>query len=570
MPETMTEPLDHILQRDVRRKMIPGIGKGGWVTVYDDLAPANGVFCSLVPDASIPHVLSDAGWDIHKGDGGFEVASDEEAGHEYRRMSDAFGVEPLVLLRSYGGVRPSELELSEEYRLFHNLFADQARGEFIKITEDGAKEVVGRIQGMRCELRLRELRQYLAIRRMHLAVYFQVWRTSATALDQLPPDELSEKCRDEFTRYDYGAGTDVGILGPGVNTFSMTIGKKLIPPLELNSCGIWPYVAEEKFCPFIIATDEDGNDVEHSCDPELLSNYFGANLGAPQYMLPVFFRRDVLTKYLAQSSKYTISDGRLQCADLWSVQIDNNLADLVAIALGDLGRDLPASERGHWRLHNVAPDGAQISQVNYRRNFMAEFTDPEAPDLAFKAAYRRLTDPWTEQFCWTLFNPLHADDEHCFERLHRLINGEQAEFDEQIKNLTKLVVDPLNEKAIQRELPTKIEDERGIAKLSRWLKQRSQPNADSHVAFLKDLQAIRSRGAAHGKGSGYEDLWKRLGYQGRSLTEVFDEILGRAVCMLTDLREWAALRGASLPPASCAEPIGPSSPTQAGPDTARG
>ncbi len=535
----MTEELDRLLQRDVRSTIIPGIGKGRWVTVYSSDGGANGMFCSLVPDASIPQVLSHAAWDICKGDGGFEISRDRESGHSYRRLSGAGGVEPLVLLRSYEGVRPSELELSEEYRLFHNLALDQSQSGFVRVMEDGTEELVARMHDMTCELRLHDLRQYLAIRHMHLAVYFQFWRTSTTPLDQLPSDELSEHYRDEVTCYDYGAGPDTGICGPGVNTFSKTIGKRLIRPKVLESCGIWPYEIEEEYCSFIIGTDDDGNDVEHTCEPNSLGNQYGKNPGAPQYMSPVFFRREVLTKYLAQSSRYTVSDGRLHCAHVWSVQIDNNRSDLVAVALGDLGRDLPANERAHWRLHNVAPEGATFSDVSYRRNVMAEFTDAEAADLAFKAAYTRLVVPWTARFGWPLFKPLHPDDEHCFARLHRLINGEQAEFDEQIKNLTKLLVDPLNEKAIQGELSTKEKDERGIAKLARWLASQDQPGRDNHVAFLKDLQAIRSRGVAHGKGSGYDDLWKRLGFEGRSLSEVLDQILGRATAMLADLWEWA-------------------------------
>ena len=157
----------------------------------------------------------------------------------------------------------------------------------------------------------------------------------------------------------------------------------------------------------------------------------------------------------------------------------------------------------------------------------------------FKAAYTRLVDPWVARFGWPLFRPLHKDDEHCFDRLNRLIDGEQSDFDDQVKNLTKLLVDPLNEKAIQEQLPTKKENEQGIDKLERWFTEIGQPNAKSNIQVLRDLQAIRSRGVAHSKGGGYEKLWKKLGYEGRSLSEVLDELLGRATEMLDDFRAWA-------------------------------
>ncbi len=52
-------------------------------------------------------------------DGENEVAS-------YHRFGDDDGVEPLVVLRDFHGVLPTFLELSEEYRHFHNLFFKEA------------------------------------------------------------------------------------------------------------------------------------------------------------------------------------------------------------------------------------------------------------------------------------------------------------------------------------------------------------------------------------------------------------------------------------------------------------
>ena len=531
--------LVRILQRDVRGEVIPRIGREPWITVHNELGWASGIYSALVPDASVPEVIATPAWELYKGDGRHEVLRDDDVGHTYSRLGGPNGVEPIVWVRQYDDVRPAELELSEEYRLFNNLFHDRARGEFLRFADDGAEEVVGRIQGMRCELRLRDLREYLAIRRMHLAVYFQVWRESAVPIDQLPPDEAARKLvRDDSTCYEFEAFEDPA-RKPGIRTVSKTIGKKLVRPLALESCGIWPYEAAETHETFIIGTDEDGRNVEHTCAPDALADYFGKNPGAPHYLTPVFFRRSVLTRYFANPSKFAIQDGRLQCASLWLLRIDNNHPRLVSVALGDLGRDLPSGERPHWRAHNVPPDGAGISEVNFRRNILGEWTDAEAPDLVFKAMYEGLHEPWEARFGWQLFRPLHEADAHCLGALRRLLAEEQAEFDDQVKNLTKLLVDALNDEAIQSALPSKVKDEKSIAKLARWLTQEGQPNAAAHVMFLRDLQAIRSRGAAHSKGSGYEELWKRLGYEGRPLAAVFDEILARAARTLNELRTWA-------------------------------
>lgn len=552
----MPDSLDFILQRDVRNETIPRIGKGAWLTVHDELGLTSGIYSALVPDASVTQVIATPAWELYKGDGGREVSHDEDHGHSYERLSGPHGVEPIVWTRSYDGIRPEHLELSEEYRLFHNLFHDRDRGEFIRINEDGSEEVVGRIKGMRCEIRVRDLRQYLAIRRMHLAVYFQIWRESSISADKLPVGEAARQTiRDDLTCYGFEAFKDPA-RKPGVETVSKTIGKKLIQPVALKSCDIWPYKAAETFESFVIGTDDDGKKVEHTCNPDTLATYFGENPDAPDYLTPVFFRRSVLTRYFASTLKYTVADGRLQCASLWSLKIDNNHPDLVSVALGDLGRDLPPGERVHWKAHNVPPDGAEISEVNFRRNFLGEWTDADAVDLVFRAAYERFHAPWDSRFGWRLFRPLHEADQHCLGALRRLLADEQAEFDEQLKNLTKLLVDSLNDVALQAALVTKVEDEKSIGKLTRWLVKEGQPNATRHIEFLKKLQAIRSKGAAHGKGSGYEELMKRLGYERRPLSAVFNEILQEATGMLDDLRKWAesSVAKAGAPAAPAAPP----------------
>src|SRR5262249_43935977 len=144
----------------------------------------------------------------------------EETGHTYRRFGTDDGLEPLVYEREYDGVRPKHLELSEEFRHFHNLYLDAAKGEFLKGLDDGTEEAVWRIDGRLCELRLRELRQFLAIKRMHLVVRFWSWRESAIPVAELPQAELREDYRDTLTNYSYEARPHSRSSDPRVRTLS--------------------------------------------------------------------------------------------------------------------------------------------------------------------------------------------------------------------------------------------------------------------------------------------------------------------------------------------------------------
>ena len=49
---------------------------------------------------------------------------------------------PLVVQRTWHGVRESETDVGQEFRLFHNLWNDPRTGSFIKFTDAGVAEEV--------------------------------------------------------------------------------------------------------------------------------------------------------------------------------------------------------------------------------------------------------------------------------------------------------------------------------------------------------------------------------------------------------------------------------------------
>jgi hypothetical protein len=67
---------------------------------------------------------------------------------------------------------------------------------------------------------------------------------------------------------------------------------------------------------FIIGEDEDGDLIEHTSDPHVLANYFGANPVAPHYLTPVHFHKRVLNKYYEEPGRYSVEDSLLRCGKL--------------------------------------------------------------------------------------------------------------------------------------------------------------------------------------------------------------------------------------------------------------
>jgi hypothetical protein len=534
----MTHPLDTLRQSEVR-KAFANLGSGAWTIVYKsqhsntaDLA----IFSAFAPKAYRPKALANSSWDMSIGGGqpGFvQHYSGNRTRTRYLRYGDDDGLEPLVIAQLFHGIKEDQIQISEEFRLFHNLWIDHQTGRHIKIAEDGSEAVAAEVTADEVRIRTNLLRQFQAARQFDLLLFID---SKVFIESVLPVEDLKasgEEKADETGRYSFHAGT---LNGLDHQTFSRFLAKKVLPPPPRKYARIWPYFsAKESYPQFIIGEDEHGNPVQYTCDPNELANYFGKNPNAPHYLTPVFFRRDVLQRYYEHPEKYSVEDGYLSCAGLWGLQLDNNQPDYVIVFLGDLGRDLPTAERDYWRGFNVPPAG-RMSDTAIRRAFLAQWAEATAPDLAFKSTYARFREKWLETLGWDLYRRLEMDDEHVLLRLRVPLVESQSEFEGQVLNLTKLLVDSLNEGQLQTLLPTKIADEKGIAKLERWLTQEQYPHVQRDMAFLRQLQALRSRSAAHRKGSDYRQLVeKQLGK--KTLTRAVADLIGNGNTMLTDLAQ---------------------------------
>jgi hypothetical protein len=93
------------------------------------------------------------------------------------------------------------------------------------------------------------------------------------------------------------------------------------------------------------------------------------------------------------------------------------------------------------------------------------------------------------------------------------VTNSQIEVDEQIGCLTKLLVDSLNEKELATRAGVLEEGAKGITKLDGFLERTAFPEREKVIRSLRDLQALRSAGSAHRKGSAYEKAVAKLGVE---------------------------------------------------------
>lgn len=467
-----------------------------------------GFFSAFVPSANIEDSLASGGWDLNTGrgvPGSIEYCENDNRRVEYLRFGNDSGIEPLIIEREFHGIRPDYEEISEEFRLFHELYHDRKEERYYKIDDAGNEELVAIVEPGHIRIRLKEIRQFMAVKEMHLAIYFNCLECSSYALEQLGLIEGGKDQRGELLKWNFYYGYFRGGID-GKKTYSRLVGKRMIEPLPKDKSGFWGFAKKESktYVEFIIDVDKEGNEVIHTSDPAHLANNFGANSGAPHYLTPVHFRKAVLDKYYQKPGKYSVEDSILRCAFLWSMTMDNHHDDRVVAWLGDLGRDLPDEEQLHWRSYNVAPAG-DPSETFIRRQLLAEFAKSERPEHLFRQRYVKLKDLCSKVRGWPLLLPLAAEDAHHYRAIHVPSTDEQKDFDELVQSITKILIDSLNEKALNALIPPEqLTGIKGsIARLESVFGACGVSDFEPHIEFLRKLQNLRSSGAAHRKGGNY-------------------------------------------------------------------
>ena len=109
------------------------------VTVYQSYRndySSGSIFCALIPSAHLEMALSTVTWNLRIGGGmpgAYEYSDGEKQKVVYFRYGDENGIEPLAIKREFLGMQADYWEISEEFRLFHNLYHDSKKNEYINV-----------------------------------------------------------------------------------------------------------------------------------------------------------------------------------------------------------------------------------------------------------------------------------------------------------------------------------------------------------------------------------------------------------------------------------------------------
>ena len=499
-----------------------------------------GIYCALIPSNKVERALSESSWDLSIGHGipsTVEYYDNKKKQVEYLRYGDDNGIEPLIINHYFNesqtnyGKRANYSEISEEFRFFHRLYHDRGTDEYIKIDEEGNEEIVATVKPNCIKIRLKEIRQFLAIKEMYLSIQFSFQGDSEYSPEELgiSEDERVSKGEKKPVRKTTADG-DIcwwHWQHRGYSNIRMLEGKRLIKPLPKSKSGFLGFAEEPEYVEFIIGIDENGEEINHTPD-------------APYHLTSVHFRKQVLDKYYGKPSIYSVEDSRVSCP-WWGMRIDNHHDDKVIVWLRDLC-PLPHTEQLHWRAHNIPPEGG-LSETYLERYLKGSFTaTSDQPEHLFTQSYEILEKESEKYLGWQLLLSLDPRDEYLLKGLRIPSTDEQGDFDELVLSLTKILIDPLNQKELKKLISFKQEQnltsdqkeslKKSIGCLEIALNSCGVEDAADHIAFLRKLQKLRSTGTAHLKGREYQKIANYFDIESKGLQEVFAGILSKAVDVL--------------------------------------
>lgn len=482
--------------------------KDGWITIYEnDHTVSNNetlIYCCIVNSKRIKSYKLDSNWVIRPGsEGKPAIIQSSKKGKwvtRYETFSDK-GIEPFIYSKqfNFGNGHEKYFDISEDFILYFKLYEkgiDKQNRKFYFIDEVGDLDEVISIETNKVKIKLKYLKEYISIRKVYFSICFDFMRLCQTSFTELniTPSDQNFKADNYFYNH---LIRDINYIRSGENQ-SWIHGKVIINFDKKIISHHFSY-ENQKHEEFITGYDNNGNEILMNCEKT-----------NEKHFVLTYFKKEVLDKYYNEPSKYKV-DGWTISSNFFSLKIDNNIENYVAVFLIELGM-LPQKEQLHWKQYNIPPQNG-ISNAYYKTMIEGSWVEhPETPDLFFKHKYEQFNKQWENKYGWKFYKDLSSEDKHIFTSLHIPTSNNVKAFCEQILSISKITIDRLNEAELQKNISLEPKD-RGITKLDKFLKSKNIEVPDM-ILFLKNLWDLRSGLLAHSFSSSNKDCKKAIGYFG--------------------------------------------------------
>jgi hypothetical protein len=514
---------DELWPLDVLELVVPE--PTGWLTVcehYSTERRHGGRGCVLTASEGVAAALTDTAWIGHDL-GTFSVWEDLKGGSGFkaglRAVERGADLEFFVQVKRPVGSPDPVLDISQPFLWYFDAYP--VRTGWAYLNEAGRPQELVRSRVARehwiIEVRALEFRQFL----------HACGRDAVLQVDCVPKTSVDGFARvdDEFScdwaHFDFVSTSERAVSSGG---FARLLGQYVVRGTRTSRVPRFEERRAEVVYPaFVYGVDSStGESMSHTCDPDKLGTYFDSDNSRLHYLTPVNFKREVLIPYAQEPNRYRLRRTRLECLSLWGLDISFNTAGLVEAYLGDLGRDLPSDEWGHWLTYNVIPDG-KMEEGRFRRDFLNQFAaSPDIPSDLRRARGEAATA--TERlFGAPVWRPLGEDIGPEYESMIGPLSEDPVALQGPLILLAKCFVDAIDPAPLKAFLGDAQRGEKGLSLLGRAAERLGGSRDD--VEGLRALYDVRSAGGfAHLGGSGREAAMTRLGIKDMSTIDAFDHV----------------------------------------------
>jgi hypothetical protein len=522
----------------------------GWLIIEEHFftdAKHGGTGCVLVKPEESAAALKETTW-IGRDLGEVGIWNDSRFDNGLQASDRDVAVEFFVHARRPSGASLPVVEISYPFLWYWDAFPTSIGWKYLN--RAGREQDLIRWErdddGWKVEVRALEFRQFLAA----------YGRDAIIQLDRVPKtnsakfERVDDEFENEWAHFDFYAIHDLSMGDRPA--FSRLLGQYRISGMTNSRVPRFEERRQPRDYPeFIYGVDSNtGQPLAHTCDPDQLGTYFDKDGTRLHYLTPVYFKREVLQPYVSEPNRYRVSPSRLSCLDLWGLDISFNSAGLVEVYLGDLGRDLPSDEWGHWRSYNVPPEG-KMDEGRFRRDFLNQLAHSKDVVGDLRRARQKAAEISEKLLGAPIWKPLTGDIKSEFGSLIGPLTDDPVSLGAPLLVLTKVLVDGIDPAPLKSHLQTFEKGEQSLRLLQRFAQELG--GVADVTAILRELQGFRSKGGiAHLAGSQRDKAEAALGISGLSKMEAFDSVTTRATACLTALTELMSnrLRRAAVQPST--------------------
>ena len=215
-------------------------------------------------------LLQQEGWDLYLGDGAPSVWTHYDDGKVSNRVycpyGNEVGVEPLIIHRSFSGIREDYTEVAQEFRLYYNLYPEPSKNHLLQIDQNGDESEAVRYGTDFVEIRTDLVLRFCATKQMALAIYIDSFRCSPHTLEELDIAEQRMPVSGDTYKYRLAfVPDDVSIEKNDFKSTGVLLGKKYVLPDPIPDKDADE--RKEVYQKFLTETDVRGQPVRHTSDP---------------------------------------------------------------------------------------------------------------------------------------------------------------------------------------------------------------------------------------------------------------------------------------------------------------